>query len=141
MAREIFFFSRNLGIFDCVSASSRDAATKTTPSAEYRGANLLSIGISSRHGPHHVAQKFKTTILPRNSASDTGLPVRSVSVRSSADVPAFGAFCATWARAGERVARMQSSDAAANGMDARQRRAVFGRKMSASLKTGERARQ
>ena len=37
-------------------------------------------GIASRHGPHQVPQKSKTTTLPLKSPSETFLPLRSGSV-------------------------------------------------------------
>src|SRR6185437_4889239 len=44
-------------------------------------------GISSRHGPHQVAQKFTTTTLPRHCASGCSRPARSgrTRPRSAAD--------------------------------------------------------
>jgi hypothetical protein len=42
------------------------------------------LGISVRHGPHHVAQKFSSTTLPRKLLRVRGLPSRSVRVKSGA---------------------------------------------------------
>src|SRR3546814_1753427 len=52
--------------------------------------NLSSVGISSRQGPHQVAQMLSSTILPRKSVSVTDLPLPSLK-RSSATVR--GASC------------------------------------------------
>ncbi len=47
-------------------------------------------GVSSRHGGHHVAHSLSTSVLPRKSASDTGLPSSVVRWKSGAAVPTWG---------------------------------------------------
>src|SRR3546814_19971188 len=45
--------------------------------------NLSSVGISSRQGPHQVAQMLSSTILHRKSVSVTVLPLPSLKGRSA----------------------------------------------------------
>ena len=77
----IFFLSTNFGIFLWVAKSSRETARNAAfPVAAYSPATLLNIGISSRHGRHHEAQKFSTTTFPRYSSSEWFWPDRSVNL-------------------------------------------------------------
>src|ERR1700723_74269 len=59
-----------------VEPSSTDTPT-TSKLSLYFLASPVRIGISSRHGGHHVAQKFKITTLPCHCAVETTLPSRS----------------------------------------------------------------
>src|SRR5277367_2183246 len=51
-------------------------------------------GISTLHGPHQVAQKFRRTTLPRRSDSLTVLPAASLSAKSGAAIRSFSGFVA-----------------------------------------------
>src|ERR1700733_8863492 len=62
-----------------VFLSSSEAPIKTTPFGVHSFSTSTNIGISALHGPHHVAQKFSTTIFPRRSLSFTLLPCISLS--------------------------------------------------------------
>ncbi len=57
----------NAGILALVFASSSDAPMKRTPRVAYCFSMSTSIGISSLQGTHQVAQKLRTTGLPRIS--------------------------------------------------------------------------
>src|SRR5207245_1672246 len=81
MGSVIFFFSRKRGILGCDWASSSETARNDTSLSLYWAASLESMGISSRHGRHQVAQKLRTTILPRETARVCGLPERSLKER------------------------------------------------------------
>src|SRR5688572_2939026 len=60
-----------------------------SPRAPYWLWSFTKSGISSLHGPHHVAQKFTTTTLPRQSPIVCGRPSRSGSCkRNKASRPA-----------------------------------------------------
>src|SRR6516164_6243253 len=50
----------------------------------------MNIGISTRHGAHHVAQKFSKTTSPRSWDNLTGLPLESFSSKSGAIVRSPG---------------------------------------------------
>src|SRR5258705_3786230 len=65
------------------SSTEMPRMTTSFPSAPYCVFNSTSDGISARHGPHHVAQKFPTLGLPLNEASFTSTPFMSFSVKSS----------------------------------------------------------
>src|ERR1051325_8457972 len=69
--------------------------TTSFPASPYCLFNSTSDGISARHGPHHVAQKFITIGLPLKDASFTSTPFMSLSVKlSGADLPAAFASAA-----------------------------------------------
>src|SRR3569832_2568882 len=60
----------------------------------------LSAGISLRHGTHQVAQRFTSTVLPRQSESFLGLPSASSKARSgslSGEVDMVSAATSPWA--------------------------------------------
>ena len=57
--------------------------TTSCPSSPYCFCSSTSDGISARHGPHQVAQKFRTIGFPLNAASFTSTPFMSFSVKSS----------------------------------------------------------
>src|SRR5262249_20629605 len=82
------------GIFGLESFSSRDTATKDTPRGAYSFSASTKNGISARQGTHQVAQKFRTTGLPRKSLTRTRLPFISLKGRltglESAGDPATG---------------------------------------------------
>src|ERR1041385_6061780 len=61
-------------------------ATTTSPRSLNWRCSASIMGISSRHGPHHVAQKFRKTTLPRNSFKLVFRAPRSTSVKSGAAV-------------------------------------------------------
>ena len=63
-----------------------------------------SIGISSRHGPHQVAQKFSSTTLPASEAFVMARPSRSVEVERRAS-----------ARAGPRAGSRRRAPTTASG--------------------------
>src|SRR5258705_10620921 len=65
------------------SSTEMPRMTSSFPSAPYCVFNSTSEGISARHGPHHVAQKFTTIGLPLKEASFTSTPFMSFSVKSS----------------------------------------------------------
>src|SRR5262245_35418304 len=69
---------------------------------------LLSIsidGISSRHGLHQVAQKFRKTTLPRNSDNRYGLSFKSESEKSGAGLPtASGSYLELWSQTSVKTA-------------------------------------
>src|SRR5271157_67832 len=70
------------------SSSSQLSPKKSTSfSPEKRAATFSKCGSSSRQGPHQVAQKFSTTILPLVSAREKGVP--SGALRS---VNSYGSF-------------------------------------------------
>jgi hypothetical protein len=64
------------------------------PLAPYCFCNSTKCGISMRQGMHHVAQKSRTTTLPRKSEKLTFLPFKSVSFQPGAGVLADEASCA-----------------------------------------------
>src|SRR5882724_5714116 len=84
-------------MFFLVFQSSSEAPIKATPRDAYSRSVATSRGISRVHGPHHVAQKFSTTICPRRSCKWTRLPFRSLSVKSA--VRTLGAAARTAANA------------------------------------------
>src|SRR4051794_16243840 len=53
--------------------------------------SLSSFGISSRHGPHQVAQKSRTTALPLSEESCSSLPFKARNRKSGARRPINGA--------------------------------------------------
>lgn len=61
------------------SASSPWLISKTGTS-RFSSATCASIGISRRHGPHHVAHRLMTNGRPRNESSATDLPSRRLTV-------------------------------------------------------------
>src|SRR5579885_3278183 len=50
----------------------------------YRLCSAIRSGVSARHGPHHVAQKFSSTTFPRAASSVTGFPSSPSSLNSGA---------------------------------------------------------
>ena len=100
------------------------------PRSPYFSWSFTKIGISSRHGAHHVAQKFTTSTLPRHCSSDCGRPSRSGScaavsaasraARASSGRGAPGVVARTRPRRGERRATRRRS--AAHSRAPRQRR-------------------
>jgi len=49
--------------------------------------SFCNLGISMRHGPHQVAQKSSSTILPLNEVNSTWLPSRLGSLKLGAVLP------------------------------------------------------
>ena len=70
-----------------VAASSSEMSTNATASAASALRNLSRLGISATHGPHHVAQKFRTTTRPLKSASVTGAPSSVWNVQPRSAMP------------------------------------------------------
>src|ERR1700736_6119821 len=62
----------------------------TSPFAATFFAAAIRSGVSSRHGGHHVAHSLSTSVLPRKSASETGLPSTVVRWKSGAGAPTCG---------------------------------------------------
>src|SRR5262245_44117009 len=58
-----------------------------TPRSLYLADSSTSVGVSSRHGPHQVAQKLTMSGLPLKSASRTSRPFMSLRVKSSDALP------------------------------------------------------
>src|SRR4051812_28856003 len=81
--KPILYCRRNSGMLFAVFLSSSEAPRKTTPLLLQAFSASTIIGISSRHGMHHVAQKLSTTTLPRRLLRLTFAPSRVVSVRST----------------------------------------------------------
>src|SRR5687767_2812837 len=69
------------------AASSTAIPTNCSPAPACSRWAFTNIGISSRHGAHHVAQKLTTTSLPRHWASDWAVPSTSGSVTASSVSP------------------------------------------------------
>src|SRR5580700_6597847 len=67
-----------------VLASSIAKPRNCHPGGPYRFSKSQNQGISILHGPHQVAQKFRTTGLPRKSDRRTVLPSRDCRVKSGA---------------------------------------------------------
>src|SRR5882724_4217355 len=65
--------------------TSTDAPTTTNPCGAYFFCSATKPGISVRQGPHHVAQKSRTTTLPLKSEERTVLPSRSLSSQFGTD--------------------------------------------------------
>src|SRR5579875_1303304 len=100
----------------------------TRPCAAYFLENSSNHGISSLHGPHHVAQKFTITGRPLKSLSDTflpsvltsenagaGLPCNCPPAASGAAASALAGVSSTWfASSAARRARRFSTPAHAN---------------------------
>src|SRR5438874_11883009 len=61
----------------------------SSPCGRYLLFSSTSQGISILHGPHHVAQKFTSTALPRKSASFTVFPSRLSSAKAGAGLPSI----------------------------------------------------
>src|SRR5271157_3846724 len=61
-----------------------DIPTIWSPSGPYLFCKSMNHGISTLQGGHHVAQKLRTTALPRKSAKRMVLPVKSFSAKSGA---------------------------------------------------------
>src|SRR5438270_8968284 len=61
----------------------------SSPCGRYLLFSSTSHGISILHGPHHVAQKFTSTALPRKSASFTVFPSSVSSSKPGADLPSI----------------------------------------------------
>src|SRR5688572_32507082 len=66
----------------------------TSPLSRYFSCNRTNPGISALHGPHHVAQKFRSTTLPLYADSDTSLPSTSFIVKSKLACLAFAMHAA-----------------------------------------------
>ena len=64
------------------------AASTTTPWSLYFAATSCVCGNEAMHGPHHVAQKSRTRILPLKSERRTSLPAMSTVAKSGATAPA-----------------------------------------------------
>src|ERR1043166_1773833 len=62
-------------------------ASTTTPAGAIWAANLLSEGVSSTQGGHHVAQKFNTSNLPLKPEAVTVWPLSALIVKSGAESP------------------------------------------------------
>ncbi|MFM2432622.1 MAG: hypothetical protein RLZZ511_3836 [Cyanobacteriota bacterium] len=68
---------------------------KTTPLSAYFFINSLVWGTAARQGPHHVAQKSSTTILPLRSAIVSGLElIQSFTSRAGAGLPCMASSVA-----------------------------------------------
>src|SRR5579863_9161900 len=67
------------------------------------------MGISTLHGPHHVAQKLSTTIFPRRSLSLTLAPCASRSVRAAGLPASADALTAAGANAAQSNVRAAAS--------------------------------
>src|SRR5262245_5287171 len=67
--------------------ASIESPTIWSPWSRYFDCSRTKWGTSSRHGPHHVAQKSRMTTLPRRSVSFTSRPSRSGSAKAGAVVP------------------------------------------------------
>src|SRR5882762_2670577 len=65
-------------------SSSSTARPRICKRSLYLFCNRTRSGISARHGPHHVAQKFTTMTLPLDAASVTGFPSRPATWNSGA---------------------------------------------------------
>src|SRR5712691_3589427 len=76
------FFTHGSTAF--LPSSSMATPSTVKPRGPYFCWNSISQGISTRQGPHHVAQKFTSTTLPLYCASVTSLPSRSLKVTSGA---------------------------------------------------------
>src|SRR5579885_3411678 len=92
-------------------------ATTTKPDLENRFCISLSDGISSTHGAHQVAQKFKTRTLPPNSSGVIRVP-RSVTMLKS------GALSPSLAEVSRKLKTITPIKAAAKRA-IRARRALF----------------
>src|SRR5437764_6739971 len=71
--------------------------------------NSMNQGISSAHGPHQVAQKFKTTTFPRRSLNLNAFPSPSLRVKSGAGFRSPVAFDCS-CRASELAAGLLQAD-------------------------------
>src|SRR5690349_263113 len=85
----------NGGMSLVVVTRSMLTAKMTSPSFSKFLFRISMEGISSRHGLHHVAQKFRKTTFPRKSESRYGFSFRSESEKSGAGLPtASGSYFA-----------------------------------------------
>src|SRR5438874_2730455 len=73
-----------------LGSASSEIATSTKPASLWRRQRRSMAGISSRHGGHHVAQKFTSTTLPRCSESLKPRPSGVGSAKSSATFGLLG---------------------------------------------------
>src|SRR5882762_1203356 len=73
-----------------LGSASSEIATSTNPASLWRRQRRSMAGISSRHGGHHVAQKFTSTTLPRCSESLKLRPSGMGSAKSSATFGLLG---------------------------------------------------
>src|SRR6185295_8460515 len=82
----------------CVSST--ETPTTCSPALPYLFWNSTNHGISILQGPHHVAQKSRSTTLPLSDASFTSLPSTSLSVKFMLAGFAFAAQAAVAGGAG-----------------------------------------
>ena len=85
----IDFAARNARTIGAASVESTPRNTTSCFAPSFFAAAIRS-GVSSRHGGHHVAQSLSTSVLPRKSASETGLPSIVVRWKSGAGAPTCG---------------------------------------------------
>src|ERR1035437_2724797 len=85
----IAFAATNARTIGAASVESTPRNTTSPLPLSFFAAAIKS-GVSSRHGGHHVAQSFKTSVLPRKSASVTCLPSSVVRWKSGAGEPTCG---------------------------------------------------
>ena len=71
-------------------------------------------GISTRHGPHQVAQKLTSTTLPRHSAEEIVLPLMSVTLNSGTSIGSFSSRTVTFS---PRLSFGSATSAAAAGSE------------------------
>src|SRR5438552_17634723 len=85
------------GISFFVVTRSMLIASTTSPSRSQFLYRISLEGISSRHGLHQLAQKFRNTTFPRKSDRRTPLSTRSVSSNEGASFPTVrGSYLALW---------------------------------------------
>src|SRR5204863_3833068 len=82
-----------------LGSPSSEMATSTNPASLWRRHSRSIAGISSRHGGHHVAQKFTSTTLPRCAESVKSPPACDGSVKSSASRARVGLIRSSCLRA------------------------------------------
>ncbi len=96
-------------------SSSTLTPSSTKPDLRYFWYSVSRCGISSRHGPHQVAQKLTSTTWPRSSSRRTLRPSAPRSVKSGAVALGAGVAAAASATAAkvaatrERIMRMGDS--------------------------------
>src|SRR5678815_2337020 len=89
----MLFFWTN-GATSLAPPASRESPTISRPLSLYLSCIFTKCGISTRQGPHHVAQKSTITTLPLKSESLTFFPERSASSNSGAAEPMLPASAA-----------------------------------------------